>query len=497
MVLSNAICKAISDKISQVRGTDLKAKSARAVMALGTGTAVEQGLKLVRNMILARILATDQFALMAIVMSVATLFEAFTEVGIKHSVIQNKRGADFEYLNVAWWMQAIRGLGLYAIAFLAAPSISSFYDKPELLRLLQVAFLAVLFRGLVSPRAYVLEKQYRFGLAVLLVQGSAMLGAILAIVLAFVIQNVWALVIGFVSEIAMMCVLSYVFVPFLPGTTIDRECLRDLIKFARGMFGLPILTVIAFHTDVVVLGKVVTDEELGMYYLAMTFTQLPVFYFTRIISPVLLPAFSERQDDRNFLCRAVLKVAKASATLSEPFVALMACCASGILFLIYGPKFVAVSIPFAILSLLIFARTQGSILAATYVAIGKPHLHRRFVILRAVIIVGLMYTVVIRFGLIGAAAVVVFGNFVALLMQVFWCQRIINLKFRAYMRCYSSGLLLALPVVAVFCLMWIFGFRSPLTILFTGIFVLIATFAVGIYISKSQKRSTIQYPDTI
>ena len=488
MALSNAICKAISDKISQVRGTGLKAKITRGVIALSAGTAVEQGLRFVRNMILARILAIDQFGLMAIVMSVAMLFEAFTEVGVKQSVIQNKRGADTEYLNIAWWMQAIRGLGLYAIAFLAAPSISSFYDKPELLRLLQVAFLAVLFRGFVSPRAYVLEKQYRFGLAVLLVQGSGMLGAILAIVLAFVIQNVWALVIGFVAEYAIMCVLSYVFVPFLPRFKMDRECLGELIKFARRMFGLPILTVIAFQTDIVVLGKVVTDDALGMYYLAKTLTQYPVFYFTRIISPVLLPAFSERQDDRNFLCRAVLKVARASAILGEPFVALMACCSSGVLFLVFGPKFVAVSIPFAILSLLIFARTQGSILASTYFAVGKPHLHRRFVILRAVIIVGLMYPVIIRFGLIGAAAVVVFGNFAALLMQVFWCRRIIDLKFSAYMRCYVGGLLLALPVVAVVCLLRMFGLRSPIAILFTGIFVFFASFAVGIYLWKGLKE---------
>ena len=487
MALSNAICKAISDKISQLRGTGLKAKIARGMMALSIGTAVEQGIKFMRYMILARILAPDQFALMAIVMSVAMLFEAFTEVGVKQSVIQNKRGADTEYLNVAWWMQAIRGLGLYAIAFLAAPWISSFYDKPELLRLLQVAFLAVLFRGFVSPRAYVLEKQYRFGLAVLLVQGSGMLGAILAIVLAFVIKNVWALVIGFVSEVAIMCVLSYVFVPFLPRIKVERECLSELIKFARGMFGLPILTVIAFHTDVIVLGKVVTDNELGMYYLAMTFTKLPIFYFTRIISPVLLPAFSERQDDRNFLCRAVLKVVRASATLSEPFVAFMACCASGILFLAYGSKYIAVSIPFAILSLHIFARIQGSILAATYFAVGKPHLHRRFVILRAVFIVGLMYPAVIHFGLIGAAAVVVFSNFVALLMQVFWCQRIIDLKFSTYLRCCLDGLLLATPVVLIVCLLRLFGFRSHLAILFTGIFVLIASFAVGMYLWKGKK----------
>src|SRR4030042_3650986 len=106
-------------------------------MALAVGTVVERGLRFVRYVILTRILAPDQFGLMAIVMVAASAFDALTEVGIKQSVIQNKRGADPEYLNVAWWFQAVRGLGLFSVAFLAAPWISSFYERPELSRLLR------------------------------------------------------------------------------------------------------------------------------------------------------------------------------------------------------------------------------------------------------------------------------------------------------------------------------------------------------------------------
>jgi len=480
--------RTISDRITQLKGDSLKAKGFRSMMVLGVGTAAERGLKFVRYMILARILAPSQFGLMAIVMTVATMFDAFTQVGIKQSVIQNKCGAEPDYMNVAWWFQVIRGLALFVIAFLTAPWISSFYRKPELLMLLQVAFLAILFRGLVSPRAYVLEKEYKFGKVVLLVQGSGVFGSIIAVVLAFMLRSVWALVIGFVAEYAIMCVLSYVFVPIKPSFRIHREHLRELFRFARGLFGLPILTVLALRTDVLVLGKVVPENDLGMYFLAVTLVQLPIFLYARIVNPVLLPAFAERQDDKVSLCRGILQVTKVAATLGMPLVAFMASCAGGMLLLAYGPKYIGATAPLAVLSLLILAHTVGSIFNQAYVAVGQPHLHRRFALLRLVIIIGFIYPAVVRFGLMGAAVVVVLGCSIALLMQVFWCRRIVDLKFGIYLRCYLNGLLLAMPIIAIVGLLRIAGVDDPVLVLGIGLVVFVTMMATGGFILIRSER---------
>jgi O-antigen/teichoic acid export membrane protein len=445
--------------------------------ALGVGTAAGRGTRLIRNMVLARLLAPNEFGLMAMVMVATTAFDAFTEVGVKQSVIQNKHGAEPEYLNVVWWMQAVRGLSLFLIAVIAAPWISSFYDKPELLKLLRFSFFAILFSGLVSPRAYVLEKEHRFGRAVFLTQGSAIIGTITTIVLAFIIRNVWALVIGFVTEAAILCLVSYLLVPFMPRFRIHREYLGELMKFGRGMFGLPILTMVCFQADVLVLGKLVTNEQLGLYSLAATLAYLPIDLFSQVISPFLLPTFAERQDNKTSLSQSILQITHWTAVMSIPVITLMACCASGMLLLAYGGKYVAAAIPFSILSFQILTRTEGSILGTIYMAVGRPHLHRRFVILRAVIIVGLIYPAVVHFGLAGAAVVVVLGNFAALIMQIFWCQRIIDLKFGEYIRSYIPGVLLALPVIVTVSLLKLFGIESPVLVLVVGLAALIAAYA--------------------
>ena len=478
----NTVRRTILDRAPRIRGTGVVAKSARAVVALTIGTVAGRGVRFLRSMILARILAPDQIGMMAIIMSFSIAFEALTEVGVKQSVIQNKQGANPDYLNAAWWMQVVRGLCLFAIAFLLAPWISSFYDNPELLSLLRVAFLAIALRGLVSPRAYVLEKHYKFGLAVFLLQGSAIIGAIITITLALVMRNVWALVIGFVSETAILSLLSFILVPFLPRFRLERTSLAELMKYARGIFGLPVLTMLSVQGPVLILGKVIPHADLGLYVYANLLAILPVDLFTKIIGPVLLPAFSEKQDDNRMLCRGLLHATRWTACLAIPLIAFMACCAPELLLFAFGGKYVAMVFPFLVLCLQVLVRNEAGILASVYLAVAQPHLQRRFAMIRAVAIIGLVYPAAVRFGPLGAAAVMVLSNFAVLIMQAFVCRKIVELKLSHYVRCYVPGLLLALPIVATFTIFWLFEIDHPVWVFVIGSFVCVSMFAAGAFI---------------
>jgi O-antigen/teichoic acid export membrane protein len=486
---SDAIRKTILSKISRLKGTSIRAKSARAVVALSIGTFAGRSMRFIRSMILARILAPDQIGTMAIIMSFSMAFDALTEVGVKQSIIQNKQGANTRYLNVAWWMQVIRALCLYGIAVLSAPYISSFYNNPELLPLLRVAFIAIALKGFVSPRAHVLEKEYKFGKAVFLIQGSAILGAIISVGLAWVMRNVWALVIGFVIEMAILCIFSFILVPFRPRFEIERSSLNELIIYARRIFGLPVLTMVSYQAPYMVLGKVISTDQLGLYSLAVLLAYIPGELFSRIISPVLLPAFSEKQDDKRALCRGLVQTTQWTAIFIVPLAAFMACCAAGLLLVAYGPQYVAIAIPLSIISLNIIARSEAMIYSGIYLGIGKPHLQRRFAIIRAVIIIGFIYPAAARFGPLGAVAVIVFSNFSVLLMQVSKARGVIDLNIRRYIRSYVPGLLMAIPIILTTGLLWGLRVDSTYIVLAINTLVFILAFAVGMLILRHPKKT--------
>jgi len=431
--LINKTFVTITDKI---KGNSLKARSARGAMVLTVATFIERLTRLVRNMVLARLLAPEDFGLMAIVMAVLTCLQAFTDVGVRQSVIQNKAGAKEEYLNIAWWFQAVRGLGLFVIAFLGAPAICSFYDKPELLGMLRVSIMTVLFSGLTSPRLFVLEKDFRFLKVVFSVHGSALLGALLTIFLALYMQNVWVLVIGYVSQSVLTCFLSHVLCPFRPKFTIDRNSFNELLWFCRRMLGLTFLTIVSLQTDVFVLGKLVPTAQVGMYALALSLAVQPSGMFGQTIGRVLLPAFTQKQDDKQSLCRAALKMIRTTVVLGVPLVAIAAIFAGSILSVVYGPRYAAVAVPFGILCASQLFRIQGHILAMIYLAIGQPQLQRRYVIILAALIIGLIYPGVVLFGLAGAAGVLLLSNGISVCLQVVWMRRVIGLHFKDYVACW-------------------------------------------------------------
>lgn len=487
MNLINKTFVTITDKI---KGDSLKARCVRGMMILGAGTFIERGFKVLRYVILARVLAPDEFGLMAIVIAASTFFEAFTEVGVRQSIIQNKKGTETEYLNMAWWFQALRGLGLFALAVLAAPWISSFYQESDLLPLLRVAFLTLLFNGLVSPRAHVLEKEFQFGKVVLLVQGSGLLGALLTIALAFFVRNVWALVIGFIVEAMLRCLLSFIVCPFRPRLSIDKDSLFEILKFARGMFGLPILAFLAYRTDVIVLGRVVDKAQLGMYSLALILAQMPRDFFARVVGPVLLPAFSKKQDDKASLCGAVLELTRNTATFAIPLVAFLVVCSDTALSVVFGSQYASVAVPFSLMCICSLLIIQAVPLVGIYLGMGQPHLNRRFAALCVIILATLIYPGISLFGLPGAAGVVLLANFIALGMQVFWMRKLIDIAYREYLFCWLPGLCLAGVVLIPISLLNATLLSSPLLSLVVGGLLCLGAWGVGLLFLLNLKKYT-------
>jgi PST family polysaccharide transporter/lipopolysaccharide exporter len=436
LILFNKLRKAISTKIALIQGSSLKARSARGSLILATGSFFERGMGLVRTMVLARILAPGDFGLMAIVMSVLAVLSSLTDIGVQQSVIRHPEGNEKGYLNVAWWIQVARAAGLFIAAFLVAPTICRFYSKPELLNLLRVSFLVVVFSGLTSPRLYLLDKEFRFVKALCLMQGSSLLGTAVAIILAFYMRSVWILVIAQLVQTGAQCLLSHILCPFRPMLKIDRKYLKDVLNFGRGMAGLSFLTIIAMQTDVFVMGKLLPSKQVGMYALALSLAQQPMLLFARTIGRVLLPAFAEKQNDKKLLCSAVVRILKSILLFGVPLSVLAALGAKTILSVIYGAQYSVVSVPFALLCFAMLFYVQAVVLSQIYMGIGMPHLHRRYVILLAGLIISLIYPGIKFFGLAGAAGVLLFSHCIAVFMQIIWMKRVIGIRFKDYIYCW-------------------------------------------------------------
>lgn len=409
---------AISATKRSLLGTGLKALFLRSSFIMGVGTVISKGFGFASKVILTRLLFPQEIGLMVMIIALTGFFEVLAEVGVKQSVIQNRSGAEPNFLNMAWWFQMVRAMGLLGFAYIASPWLCSFYfqGKPdvldnhtiaELITMCRVAFLTILFNGIISPRAYILEKRFQFGKVVIINNVSHLLGTTITILLVLIYKSVWVMIVGFVVAAMAKCFLSYIICPFVPSLTYDNESFKEIMFFARGIFGLPILTYAIFNLDVFVVGKVFPAATVGMYGMAVLLAKTPMDLFGKVFLPLLLPVFARLQENTQRLRMVVVKAIWTTIGASLPICIVVIFFRKQILALVFGAEYMAVGNAFGFLSVYAVCIIISTILASVLFGIGRPGKHRLGMFIWTLIGTALIYPFISLFGLAGAPAALI------------------------------------------------------------------------------------------
>jgi O-antigen/teichoic acid export membrane protein len=424
------------------RSDGLKGRVFRGGMWLGGASFFEQAVRFGRNMLLTRLLAPEAFGAMAIVQSATTLVQMTVDVGAREALIQNPKGADDTHVTAAWWMTACRSSCIYLAIYVLAPFISRFYGNPELVTLTRLVSLAILFDGFISPRAFIAMKQMKFWKWALINNGGGMVGVITTIVLGFVIRDVWALAIGFCSENAARCILSYIICPYRPKLP-HFETVRELMRFSKGLVGLALFNMVFMRADVFVLGKLYAPAALGLYSMAVYLIQTPSVFITNVMNQTLLPALSRVQDDSARVNRIVLQITSATWWFGLPAVAFVIFCGRSLLTIAYGPRYAAGATALGLASVTVILNLLNNQITQVFYAKGKPQLHRRAVAAMAVVVVVLVYPLARLLGLWGGQLACLIAILIGYGLQIERIHSVTGMRISTYFKEFPVPLCLA------------------------------------------------------
>ena len=462
-----------------VGSKDLKGKVTRGAMILSCTSIFETCARVIRNMILARMLAPEYFGLMATITMVIDGFEALSEVGLRQVVIQSKRGGGSDFLNVIWWLSLLRGAVLFCLAFLATPWICDFYKEPGLLVPMRIAFAVLFLNGILNPHLHVLEKKLQYIRWAIIRQGPALVGILAAIVASLYFKNIWPLVIGFLIESFGIVLFSFIFLSFKPRFSMEKVSLQEILYFTKGMFGLPILAWVFFNIDIVVIGKYLTMEELGFYSLAKSFALLPIMAFGKTIVPLLLPTFSDMQDDQEALNKAVLNVTDLVTMASIPFIAFCIVFSRPLLTLIYGESYGSVSLPFSCLMIYVIFRLLATILIQLCLSLGKPHIFRLSALIRVVVVLLIILPAIEHYGLVGVSISIVVGMLSLFVFQVAWAFKKYGLSIAAYFSCVLRPLMISATGIFVSIISFFLLSKVDFLSVVIGFIICTASWVIG------------------
>ena len=458
---------------------------------LGLGSGGEQGLRFLRNIILARILAPDAFGLMAIILAVNAAFESFTQIGIKEAIIQNPRGEEQTYLNGAWFMSFGRSILLFTGAVISAYWVAYFYEIQQHVLLVQTSFAVILLNGSVSAGAYIALKRLEYKKWVVITHGGGMIGVFTAISLSVVLENVWALVLGFVAEALMRNILSYIICPYTPRFQFDRDHLHSLIRYARGMFGIPILYFIYAQMDIFVIGKLYPKNDLGLYSMAASLAQAPSMIMTTLVNPILMPVFSKKQSDSAWINDVILRSTKMILIAGAPLIVFAVFYSEDLLKAVYGKQYAVMAVPFAVLLANTIVRSASIPIANVYLAMGRPELNRNFTGLRTILIIASIYPAIKWFGLPGAAMAVFLSSVISTFPQVRTMNRLTGLPAKSFIKIFMQ-------TIMIFCIVGVIIYTirnlwpsSAINNLIQGVAICVTCYGVmvSIYLKNYGLRS--------
>lgn len=444
--------KLINENLGHItQGGGLKGRVMRGGVWLGGASFVEQGIRFGRNMLLTRLLAPEAFGAMAIVNSATTLIQTTVDVGAREALIQNPRGGEEGHVTAAWWMTMGRSFLIYCAVYLLAPTIARFYGNPELTALARVVTLSIVFDGAISPRAYIAIKEMKFRKWATVNNGGGILGVITTIILSLFMRDVWALAIGFCSESAFRCILSYIVCPYLPRIP-NMEAIRDLLKFSRGLFGLSLMNLVFSRADIFVLGKLYSASELGLYSMAVYLIQTPLSFLVNVLNQTLLPALSGVQEDNVRMNRILLQTTSATVWLGFPVALFVVFCGRSLLSIVYGQRYGAASAALGFAACAALFNVLNSQITQAFYAKGMPQLHRRSVASMAVVVVLLTYPLAKIFGLWGAQFSCLIAIMVGYALQVERIRKVTGLKISQYGDVFPVPVITSLGVAALWLL---------------------------------------------
>ncbi|MEQ9258494.1 MAG: oligosaccharide flippase family protein [Roseovarius sp.] len=262
---------------------------------MAAGSLSSQGLRLVANLILTRLLFPEAFGLMALVTAFIIGMSMFSDVGILPWIQQNKKGDDPVYLDTAWTVQVARGVILWLVLCLLAAPLATFFDEPALALLLPVAGLELLIMGFVPTRAHAAYRHLDVGRVVSCKLASQVVGIVIMVALAWQLQSVWALVIGTLARsVAQVLMMHYGLSGHVNRFALNRKAASEIIGFGQWIFLSTICGFIVTQGDKLILGKLLSTQTLGIYNIGFFLASFPVLLAETVARKVLIPLYRDR-----------------------------------------------------------------------------------------------------------------------------------------------------------------------------------------------------------
>ncbi|WP_191905968.1 oligosaccharide flippase family protein [Nitrincola iocasae] len=286
----------------------------RASIWITLGHFSSQGIRLLSNLVLTRILAPEMFGVMALVFTIITALNMMTDLGIKQAVVQNKKGDNDLFLKAAWTMQVIHGVvvsifllvfGMIMLIYIQPAMVvyKNAYAHPDLPIALIIMAIVPVITGFNSIKIAQCSRKVQLGKLVLIELLAAISGIAVMLVYAQYSTDILVLIYGSIVSALVKMALSHLYLSGVSiGFAFNKELFKEIYTFGKWIVVSSVMGFLINSGDKLILGIWITSSALGFYSIAVILASFIKQLVEKFISTLFFPMLSSalrKLDDKN------------------------------------------------------------------------------------------------------------------------------------------------------------------------------------------------------
>ena len=318
---------------------------------------------------LSRLLTPEDFGIVAIATVVIAFFNILGDIGIGPAIIQNKNLTE-EDINQIYSLTIYVGIILSIIFIILAYPIAKFYSDSNLIGICQWLSFTIFFTCINIVPLNLRYKHKDFKQIAYVTLSVQIISGVISILYAYKGGGVYALVLSSILSSFMLALIYNYLASLRFRFILRRESLQKIMSFSIFQFLFNIIAYFSRNIDKLLIGKYIGLTQLGYYEKSYRLMMLPLQNITFVITPVMLPIFSDYQSDVKILGQNYIKLIRLLSYISFPLSIILFFCSRELVLLIFGSQWIPSIQPFKILSFTVALQILTSSTGSIYQAVG-------------------------------------------------------------------------------------------------------------------------------
>ena len=269
------------------------------------------------TVVIARILAPEDYGLMEMATILTGYVAVFNDLGLGSAIIQREDIQDQE-LSSLFYIAIFWGCLLALICLVLAYPTAAILNDARMLRITQTVSLLFIIGSFSIVSIHILHRELRFKVLGLIEALAVMCASIAMLFIAKAGGGVWTLVLGMIVRESARVVLVFCFVHWRPRIHFDFKEVKPYLKFGLNLVGAQSLYYLYMKSDSFFGGKILGANALGYYTMALQLSAIPLDKVISLINSVSFPVFSRYQYQQNDFNDFFLKLVKIIGSITIP-----------------------------------------------------------------------------------------------------------------------------------------------------------------------------------